>query len=391
MNAKKSIVRYEPYYDEWISMEEDGEVFSIEFDENFREENYPDVRFVKPTYKVDNACSVPIVVQILLTRICNYRCKNCHVYNMERKDELTTEEVFKILDDCANAGVLFVRFSGGEATLRKDFVDIIKYARNLGLKCALLSSCKHFSKEQFEIFTELCYVQPHLDSVTEKIFNELTGGDNFRLFENNVKEMVKRGIRVNPAMTLQKENMGEMKDIISFCAEHNIPIKVSALHGSAKLDEEAWTDYYNNVVLPFQKSWNELQSFADEVQCKRVAFVEKEEFSDDVKDTMAVISPWGRSFIAIDCEGNIFPSSIQLSDELILGSLRKGDDLFEVWKDSEVLNTLRHLTKEKLGCGDCRMDCAYCNPFLTYSYYGEFGKVMPHNDCPHRNFFNGKS
>lgn len=386
MRNKKTIIRYEPYYDEWISMEDNGEVFSVEFEENFNEKDYPDVRFVKPQYKVENACSIPIVVQILLTRKCNYKCINCHVYNMESRNELTTEEVFKILDDCANAGVLFIRFSGGEATLRKDFVEIVKYARNLGLKCALLSSCKRFSEEQFKILSDLCYVQPHLDSVTEETFNKLTGGNHFQMFKSNVQEMVKHGVRVNPAMTLQKENMNEIKDIITFCAENEIPIKVSPLHGNGKLDEEAWIDYYNNVVLPFQDNWEELQEYADKVKSKRVAFVEKEEWGDEVKDTMSVISPWGRSFIAIDSEGNIFPSSIQLNDELIIGSLRSGDNLFEVWRNSQLLNTLRLLTKEKLGCGNCRQDCAYCNPFLSYSYYGEFGKVMPHNNCPHREF-----
>lgn len=386
MNNKKTIVRYEPYYDEWISMEENGEVFSIEFDENFNEKDYPNVRFVKPDYKVDGACSVPIVVQILLTRKCNYRCINCHVYNMENRKELTTEEVFKILDDCAKAGVLLIRLSGGEATLRKDFVDIVKYARNLGLKCAVLSSCKHFSEEQFEILTELCYVQPHLDSVKEETFNKLTGGNNFQKFKSNITEMINRGIKINPAMTLQKENMGEIKDIIDFCAENKIPFKVSVLHGNTEPNEQAWRDYYNNVVLPFEDTWKKLRPYAKSLGSEGVAFVEKEEWGNEIEDTMAVISPWGRSFIAIDCEGNIFPSSILLNNELMVGSLRKGDDLFEVWRNSELLKTLRSLTKEKLGCGNCRQDCAYTNHFLSYSYYGEFGKVMPHNSCPHRTF-----
>ena len=212
--GKKSIVRYEPYYGEWISMENDGDIFSVEFEENFKESDYPDVSFIKPDFVVDNACSVPIVVQILMTRKCNYNCINCYVKSTESRDEMTTEEVKKILEDCAKAGVLFIRFSGGEATLRKDFVELVKYARSLGLKCALLSSCKSFTKEQFDIMNELCYVQPHLDSVVEESFNKLTGGNNFKNFKTTILDLISRGVRINPATTLQKENMNQIQNLL---------------------------------------------------------------------------------------------------------------------------------------------------------------------------------
>lgn len=384
--GKKSIVRYEPYYGEWISMEDDGDIFSVEFEENFKESDYPDVSFIKPDFVVDNACSVPIVVQILMTRKCNYNCINCYVKSTESRDEMTTEEVKKILEDCAKAGVLFIRFSGGEATLRKDFVELVKYARSLGLKCALLSSCKSFTKEQFDIMNELCYVQPHLDSVVEESFNKLTGGNNFKNFKTTIFDLISRGVRINPATTLQKENMNQIKELIDFGAENNIPVKINALHGDAVLNEQAWFDYYNDIVLPFQNRWDEWKQYADGLNVDFIAFTERNEWGAEIKDTMAVISPWGRSFITIGCEGDIYPSSLLLTDELIIGSIRKGDNLFDVWRNSELLHTLRTLTKEKLGCGNCRLDCVYCNPFFSYSYYGEFGKVLPHNDCPYRKF-----
>jgi MoaA/NifB/PqqE/SkfB family radical SAM enzyme len=386
MENKKTIVRYEPYYAEWISIEDNGEIFSIEFEDDFKESDYPNVSFIKPDFIVDNACSVPIVVQILLTRKCNYNCINCNVHSSKNRDEMTTEEVKKIIEDCANAGVLLIRFSGGEATLRKDFVELVKYTKSLGLKCALLSNCKKFTKEQFDIMNELCYVQPHFDTPIEESFNKLTGGNNFKDFKTTLLDLINRGVRITPSTTLQRENVNQIKEMIDFCAENHIPLKITNLYGDAILNEQAWFEYYNDVILPFQDKWEELKQYASKVKCNVVSFVDRKEWEIEVKDTMAVISPWGRSYITIDCESNIIVYPLLLTKEFIIGSIKKGDNLFDVWKNSEVLYTLRTLTKEKLGCGNCRLDCVYCNPLFSYSYYGEFGKVLPHNNCPYRKF-----
>ncbi len=383
---EKSIVRFEPYYNEWISMDETGTIYSVEFDKDFKQEDYPDISFVKPDTSLKDACSVPIVVQILMTRRCNYNCINCFIKSSQSRDELSTEEIFSLLKQCAEKGVLFVRFSGGEATLRSDFVEIVKYARSLGLRCALLSSCRNFTEEQLEILPELVYVQPHLDSVQENSFNKLTGGNNFKFFKQNLKKLKELGIRINPASTLQAENKDEIKSIIDFSIEYGIPVKINALYGSGRYCLDSWIDYYNNIVLPFSQEWEDLKAYASERGCEAHAFVDRKTWEDNIEDTMAVISPWGRSFIVLDCEGNIFPSSILLGEEHKIGSIREGDDLFDVWNNSPLLHKLRGLTKEAIGCGKCRLDCVYCNPFIGYSYFGEWGKVLPHNNCPFRKF-----
>jgi radical SAM protein with 4Fe4S-binding SPASM domain len=44
---------------------------------------------------------------------------------------MTTDEVKDILDQLASAGTLFLTFSGGELLLRKDFFELLSYARHL--------------------------------------------------------------------------------------------------------------------------------------------------------------------------------------------------------------------------------------------------------------------
>ena len=383
----KQIVRYEPYYGEWITMEDNGDVVSVELTDDFDEANYPDISFVKSNQNVAMACSVPIVLQLLLTRRCNYKCINCHVQSAGFKNELTTDEVKKLILQAAKSGVLMVRFSGGESSLRSDIVELIKYTKSLGLKCALLSSCLGFSDELWDILPELCYVQPHLDSAVESTFNILTGGNHFKKFEATIEKLHNLGIYINPATTLQKENLNEIKALIDFSAKYDLRVRINALYNEGYYNKGSWEDYYNNVVLPFQNNQDEYQSYAKEKGVEFISFTQRQEWGEEISDTMAVISPWGRSFIIVDSEGLIYPAPFLMhKEELIMGSIRKGDNIYELWNDAPILKVLRNLTKENIGCGNCQMDCVFTNPFFSYSYFGEFGRVLPHLDCVKKRF-----
>lgn len=386
MNIDK-IVRFEPYFNEWIMMEEDSEIYSIEFDDSFdpQKEN---IRLVKPEYNIENACSVPIVVQILLTEHCSYKCPHCHVWDdKSTKKELTTEEVMRIIDYCAEKGVLCIRFSGGEATLRGDFPILVKYTKKKGMQCAMLSNCRHFSQEVLDILPELSYIQTHLDSVNERTFNELTGGNNFKSFIKTLNILLKMNVNVKAATTLQKSNLDEISEIIEFCGKHHLPMRIYAVYETGeKYNMEAWNRYNEDVIIPFRTKWHDYQETAKKNNITLNSFTEKVEFESEVKDPMSVICSWGRSFMVINCEGVIYPFSFIMNNDLILGNWRKGDDIIDVWRNSPFLKKLRGYTLDAIGCGNCRIDCVYANNFFTYSYLGEFGKVLPHSDCINRTF-----
>lgn len=77
----------------------------------------------------------PAKVQWELTYRCNLKCEHCHIWQIKDfKDELTTDEVLRILGELKAAGTRHVSFSGGEMFMRKDVFDIIRHAKSLGLK-----------------------------------------------------------------------------------------------------------------------------------------------------------------------------------------------------------------------------------------------------------------
>jgi AdoMet-dependent heme synthase len=73
---------------------------------------------------------IPIAVHFDLTYRCNERCVHCYL-DHEDHGEMTTAEVKDVLDQLASSGTLFLTFSGGELLLRKDFFELLSYARRL--------------------------------------------------------------------------------------------------------------------------------------------------------------------------------------------------------------------------------------------------------------------
>ena len=73
---------------------------------------------------------VPLAAIVQVTRRCNLRCRHC--FQVERAGpELSTEQWKVVLRRLADAGVLFLTFTGGEPFLRKDFLELVREARAL--------------------------------------------------------------------------------------------------------------------------------------------------------------------------------------------------------------------------------------------------------------------
>ncbi len=73
---------------------------------------------------------IPISVHLDITYRCNERCVHCYL-DHDDHGEMSTEEIKNILDQLCDAGVLLLTLSGGEVLMRRDFFEIVEYARRL--------------------------------------------------------------------------------------------------------------------------------------------------------------------------------------------------------------------------------------------------------------------
>jgi radical SAM protein with 4Fe4S-binding SPASM domain len=101
--------------------------------------------FSRRVHREVNATRIPVNGTIEVTNRCPLVCSHCY-NNLPMNDaaarsaELTTDEHFRIIDELAEMGCLWMLYSGGEIFARRDFLDIYEHAKRSGLLVTLFTN-----------------------------------------------------------------------------------------------------------------------------------------------------------------------------------------------------------------------------------------------------------
>lgn len=140
---------------------------------------------------------------IYLTNKCNLRCHHCYMLSGEaNENELNTSEIKKLLHEFVDFGGKAVMFTGGEATLRDDLVEILREAKSLELSTGILSNGILWTNNLIEnIFPFLDEVQISIDGYDDKTYMSVRGIDGFDIAKNTVEKLLKKNVRTTVAIT----------------------------------------------------------------------------------------------------------------------------------------------------------------------------------------------
>src|ERR1700753_1552076 len=99
---------------------------------------------------------IPLAVLAEITHRCPLQCPYCsNPVELDRGgSELTTAEWKKVLTELAEIGVLQIHFSGGEPTARKDLVELVQHASDVGLYSNLITSAVLLTREKLKAVVE---------------------------------------------------------------------------------------------------------------------------------------------------------------------------------------------------------------------------------------------
>lgn len=81
--------------------------------------------------------SVPLTVMIAVTGRCQCDCAHCSASGLPAGDELTADEIKKIIESARAIGAPKIGFTGGEPLLREDLAELIAHASGLGLSVSI--------------------------------------------------------------------------------------------------------------------------------------------------------------------------------------------------------------------------------------------------------------
>jgi len=295
----------------------------------------------------------PLAVELELTLKCMRSCVYCAYDSSPRVDtdnELSLRDYQAILKQLLNAGVFYIRFTGGDPLTRKDSLNIMSEAEKLGFGFAVASDLtvlNNLQAKQLGNFKNLISLQTTLDGSTPDIADKLRGPGNYRKTLKGIALLRQHGVPIIVGTILTKHNVNDIYNISKILSEFDIAYCVSPLYdaGRARTQRDlipsdddlahAYEQFARAVsegfVRPADPGWSVLAEPLN--KDKRDALWNSQPWLVRSPDRIMRVDPKGRCYTSIHLKEII-------NDDIYIGNLPE-DDLISIWNNSILLNTLR--------------------------------------------------
>jgi len=300
--------------------------------------------------------TTPVIVKWEITKACNLACKHCYARGgTPSKDELSTDEVKKFMKRFADLNVFTLQFTGGEPFIRKDFMELLRFAHELNFSIDILTNGTLINKEVAKKIASLNVhsVQVSLDGAnpdTHDRFRGIPGA--FQRTILAIKSLVKSKVRVSVATTFNRTNVNELDEIYQLVRDLGVcsflfgfvyPIgRGEEVHRDLALSPEEQELVREFLIRESQKikQTDGFSIYIDEAIGKII--------NGKVRPPVCKA---GRIMVAITAEGNV--ALCPMLSELSAGNLRN-QDIQDLWEKSPLFLYIRNIRNIKGYCSACK-------------------------------------
>ncbi|MFD6322738.1 pyrroloquinoline quinone biosynthesis protein PqqE [Streptomyces sp. NPDC058442] len=318
---------------------------------------------------MDSPLDSPFGLLAELTYRCPLACPYCsNPLNLAGyQDELATDEWRRVLAEAGDLGVLQCHLSGGEPLLRRDLVEIVADAHDLGLYTNLITSALGLSRPRAEQLRAagLDHVQISIQSDDPAVSDRIAGTPSFHRKIEAMGVVKELGWPLTMNVVLHRLNIDRVAEVLELAEEVG-----------ADRVELANTQYYGwawrnrDALLP---SRAQLEAAEVVVRSARerlrdrmdIIYVIPDYYSRYPKPCMG---GWASRQLTVTPNGDVLPCPAAHSLPLPRASVRE-DSLERIWAESPVMNAFRgtdwmpepcrSCPRRELDFGGCR-----CQAFL---------------------------
>lgn len=302
---------------------------------------------------------VPITVHLDLTYRCNERCVHCYL-DHDDHGEMTLAEIRAVLDQIAAAGTFFLCLSGGEVFMRRDFFEILTYARNLLFSVKIKTNGVMIREAEARRLADLGVqdIQISIYSSHPQVHDGITKlPGSLRRSLQAVRLLKAHGVRVTIANVLMTANLFDDGAVMKLAKDLGVSYSLDPMV-TPKIDGDTSTLGLRAPLWALQKALHneELAAGMQEAQMSSSA-------PGDESGEYAPCSA-GHSFCYISPYGDVFPC---VQFPLPSGNVRR-QRFVDIWRHSSELAQVRSIRLKDLStCSRCSHanTCARC-PGLAY-------------------------
>jgi heme d1 biosynthesis radical SAM protein NirJ len=319
--------------------------------------------------------SGPVVIWNLVRR-CNLRCKHCYSISadVDFPGELSTAEVFAVMDDLKRFGVPVLILSGGEPLLRPDIFEISRRAKTLGFYVGLSSNGTLIDSSNIGAIADVGYdyVGISLDGIggTHDAFRRRQGAFDASLA--GIRLCRDRGLKVGVRFTLTLDNADELPKLLELIEHERIDkfylshLNYAGRGNKNRGDDVRFETTRRAMDLLFETAWRSVERGAakefvtgnNDADGVYLLLWAARRFPDRVDHLRAKLAQWGGNasgvhIANIDNLGNVHPDTFWWHYNL--GNVRERP-FSEIWRDTAdpIMAGLKKKPRTLKGrCGAC--------------------------------------
>ncbi len=214
----------------------------------------------------------PVVIWNLIRR-CNLKCKHCYSISgdVDFPGELSTQDVFKVMDELKDFRVPVLILSGGEPLLRPDIFQISRRAKAMGFYTGLSSNGTLVTKDNIRQIADIGYdyVGISVDGLkdTHDMFRQRQGG--FDEAMNGIRLCLEHGIKAGMRFTVTMDNAHELEALLDLAETEGVDKfylshLVYAGRGNKNRGDDARRDLTRKVMDSlFERAWQDAKAGGD--------------------------------------------------------------------------------------------------------------------------------
>jgi len=272
--------------------------------------------------------------KIKLTRRCNLRCKFCSIWvrtPQPVQPDLEYKRIKTVLSELESKGLRKIHYSGGELLLHRQFAEIIRFSRSLGLQVNITTNGTLLNKQiaRFLVEQRIHAVTVSIDSHDNKQHDCMRGEKGawqraWQGIDNLVRRKQKKGrgpiVGINTLLT--RQNVDKLDDLfqllVSKGAERWRLLPLDTEKKKFRLTSDQWQTLsgqwsgWQTHLTRLPVDWSNSKSSRKVCEGK---------YAGSFYHDRVCFAPWFNVFINSD--GNVYPCCMGKGDMMPYGNIRK--------------------------------------------------------------------
>lgn len=194
---------------------------------------------------IDRFARQYVYLRLSITDVCNFRCNYClpdgYRPPSHKQRFLTVEEIQRLVRTFAALGTEKVRITGGEPTLRKDFLDIAHTISNTaGIRQVALTTNGYRMERDVALWQQagITHINVSIDSLDPRQFHLITGENKLSTILNGIDNAFEIGykkVKVN-AVLMKQHTLKGLDQFLHWIKDRPIQMRFIELMETGEMD-----------------------------------------------------------------------------------------------------------------------------------------------------------